>query len=148
MKLSTRSRYGLRFLVALAADKSGEPVYLGDLARGQDIPEKYLSKIVIPLKGAGLIGSTRGTRGGYVLAGEPKDITLREIVEILEGGINTVDCTQNKELCDRAGECVTREIWRGLDKQIYDYLEAITLASVVEKYLERLSETQPPIYYI
>ena len=148
MKLSTRSRYGLRFLVALAADKSGGPVYLGDLARQQDIPEKYLSKIVIPLKGAGLVSSTRGTRGGYVLARAPGQITVREVVESLEGGINIVDCAKSEGLCERAGECVTREIWHGMDKQIFDYLEGITLASIAEKYLERLSKKEPLTYQI
>ena len=148
MKLSTRSRYGLRFLVELAAHNKTGPVFLREISEKQKISEKYLSKLVIPLKGAKIISSIRGTGGGYFLARPPEKITLREIVEVLEGDIDPVACVGDKDVCSSAAECVTREIWCGLGKQIHDYLESLTLGTVVEKYLEHNKNKDPFNYHI
>ena len=132
MKLSTRSRYGVRMMHELALHYEGEPVILKDIAARQDISEKYLSKLVIPLKGASLVNSARGAHGGYTLSRHPSKITLLEIVEILEGGITPVECVKNEKLCGRSGSCTTRDVWCRLDRSISGFLASVTLEDLVQ----------------
>ena len=131
MKLSTRSRYGVRLMYELALRWGENPVILKDIALRQEISEKYLSKLIIPLKGAGMIISTRGSQGGYTLARDPSGITLLEIVRLLEGDITPVSCLKDMDICNRSSECGMRKIWAGLDKVISEYLEGITLEDIV-----------------
>src|SRR4030042_540461 len=95
MKLSTRTRYGVRLMVALALNYGKDPVFLKDIAKGENISEKYLSLIIIPLRGVNLVNSVRGAHGGYNLSKEPSQITLKEIVDVLEGECSLVDCVKN-----------------------------------------------------
>jgi Rrf2 family protein len=132
MKLSTRSRYGVRMMYELAMNYEKEPVIIKDIASRQDISEKYLSKLIIPLKGARLVNSARGSHGGYMLARDPSMITLREIVEILEGDITPVECVKNARVCDRSKNCPTRDIWCRLDKSISGFLDGITLKELMK----------------
>jgi Rrf2 family protein len=130
MTISTRSRYGLRLLIELAGRQGQGPVDLGAIARIQEIPEKYLSKLVIPLKGAGLLRSVRGSKGGYELGRAPSRIGLLEVVEALEGGISLLDCTGRPELCSRTQICPTRSVWVGLEEAMRSYLRGINLEDI------------------
>ena len=132
MKLSTRSRYGVRMMLDLAGHYGEKPVFLKDIAAREKISEKYLSLIVIPLKSAGLIRSIRGAQGGYILAREPKDITLRNIVEAVDGETCLVNCVKNPETCDRASTCPTRDLWQHLGSKISETLEHISLAQLAK----------------
>jgi Rrf2 family protein len=127
MKLSTRSRYGLRLLIELAKHRGEGPVFLGDVGRNQRISEKYLSKLVMPLKAAGYLRSSRGTGGGFVLARAPASISLLGVVEALEGGLSIIDCTGDPACCDRSVECTTRAIWGGLEAAMRGYLAKLSL---------------------
>ena len=80
MNISTRTRYGTRLMLELGLNYGKEPLLLREIAASQEISEKYLSQIIIPLKAAGLVNSFRGARGGYILAKPPKQITLNDIV--------------------------------------------------------------------
>ncbi len=133
MKLSTRSRYGVRMMVDLADHYGGNPVFLKDIACRQEISEKYLSLIVIPLRGAGLIQSTRGARGGYALSRKPSEITVLDILKALEGDISLVDCVGDEKGCRQSGECATRDVWDALSRSISDTLASVTLAELVER---------------
>ncbi len=148
MKLSTRSRYGLRLLVELALAPRDTTMFLGDVAKQQEISEKYLSKLVIPLRGANLIISRRGANGGYMLARDPKNITLKEIVEALEGELFPLDCVKDPEVCSRNPRCASHDVWVDLNKTISDYLDSITLKSIVENYKEKLAAKEPFVYTI
>jgi Rrf2 family protein len=132
MRISTRSRYGLRLLMELTRHDDGKPIFLNEIARNQDISEKYLSKLVIPLRGAGLVQSARGAHGGYVLGKKPEQITLREIIDCLEGGLGLIDCADNPKLCPRSGGCASRDVWSGLEKVMRDYCESLTLAQAAK----------------
>ncbi len=134
MKLSTKSRYSVRLMVDLALREPGHPVFLKDVARNQDLSEKYMSRLVIPLRGAGLVISARGAHGGYMLARDPKEITLLEIIEVSEGKITLVDCIANPETCNTVETCPTRGIWGRLENHITTYLKGITLADIAEEY--------------
>ena len=136
MKLSTRSRYGVRLLLELALHYERGALQLSNIAKTQEISEKYLGQLVIQLKGSGLISSERGKKGGYFLTRAPKDITLKEVVEKLEGDLCLVDCTENESECPRKDSCVTRDIWKYLSQQMTDTLAGITLQDLVDKTLK------------
>jgi len=110
MKLSTRTRYGVRLMLALARNHGQGSVFLRDVAKAEEISEKYLSQIIIPLRGAGLVSSSRGVHGGYALARSPAEITLRQIVAPLEGDC-LVDCVNNPAACPRVLTCASRDVW-------------------------------------
>lgn len=133
MKLSTRSRYGTRLLLDLAQHYDQGPVQLGDIAKRQDISVKYLEQIIIPLKKARFIESVRGPKGGHALARPPEEITVAEIVALLEDGATLVECTERAEVCGRAGTCPTRLIWKDASQAMFDKLKSVTLADLVEK---------------
>lgn len=128
--ISTRSRYGLRLLIDLAQKPIGETVDLHSIAVRQAIPEKYLSKLASVLLGAGLIHSVRGAKGGYSLARKPEDIDLFTVVEVLEGRLSLLECTQDPGACPRSPNCGARSLWGGLEEAVRSYLGSKTLASV------------------
>jgi Rrf2 family protein len=131
MKLSTRARYGVRLMLALAVNYGKGPVFLKDIARGEDISEKYLSLIMIPLRTAGLVNSTRGAYGGYNLARDPAQINLKDILDLLEGESCLVDCVRDPSLCPRVSTCVSRDIWTLLGGKISEVLGSINLQDLV-----------------
>ena len=141
MKLSTRTRYGVRLMVALAENYGKTSVFLKDIAKGEDISEKYLSLIIIPLRGVGLVNSIRGAHGGYNLAKEPSQITLKEIVDVLEGDCSLVDCVKNPSSCSRVPICASHDIWENIGNTISEALSSITLDMVVKKNQEKASNT-------
>jgi Rrf2 family iron-sulfur cluster assembly transcriptional regulator len=132
MKLSTRGRYGTRMMLDLAQHLDMGPVQIGDIAKRQEISVKYLEQLIIPLKKANYIKSVRGPRGGHMLAVSPEKITVGEIVKILEGGIDLTDCIGNPDICDRSDHCVTRDIWAEATEAMFDKLNAVTLAKMIE----------------
>ena len=132
MKLSTRSRYGVRMMADLAENFGKKSVFLKDIAKREEISEKYLSIIIIPLRGAGLIQSMRGAHGGYTLAKRPEEITIKDIFDALEGKICLVECIDNPKECPRVGICPTRDIWSVLGEKIRETLSSVTLADLVK----------------
>jgi Rrf2 family transcriptional regulator, iron-sulfur cluster assembly transcription factor len=133
VKLSTKSRYGTRLLVDMAQHHNQGPVQLGEIARRQNISVKYLEQIIIPLKKAHYVQSMRGPKGGHVLAKPPEEITIAEIVALLEDGSSLVECTENAEVCERADSCPTRLIWKEASQAMFDRLKSITLADLVQR---------------
>lgn len=134
MRLSTRSRYGVRMMFEFALKFNQGPVFLKEVAKMQGISFKYLSKLVIPLKSAGLLQSVRGANGGYMLAKHPSEITIRMIVEKLEGDVSLVECAENPQVCKRNVDCVARTIWKKADEAIMQVLDGITLQDMVDEY--------------
>ena len=133
MKISTKARYGTRALLDLALNANGEIVQLKDVAARQALSPSYLEHLFIPLIAAGLVKSTRGSRGGVALARPAREIYLREIVEALEGPIYLVDCLNGSNDCPRSGACATQDIWGELNDAIGGVLDKTTLADLVEK---------------
>ncbi len=133
MRLSTRSRYGVRLMLTLGISEKEGPVFLKDIARAEDISEKYLSQIIIPLKAKGLVSTFRGAHGGYLLGRPAPEIRLLEIIESLEGDLGLVDCVGNRDVCGRSTGCVTRDIWEEMSGLLVNYLNTITLGDLVQK---------------
>jgi Rrf2 family protein len=125
--ISSRSRYGLRFLIDLAQRGADGPIDLGSIAERQAIPETYLAKLVVPLRNAGIIRSARGAKGGYELTRTPREIAVLEVVEVLEGRSALLECTDRPDLCARSADCPTLPIWIGLEKAMHDYLKNVSV---------------------
>ncbi len=138
MRITTRSRYGTRMMVELAVHHEKGPVQLGEIARRQKLSVKYLEQLIIPLKKAGLIKSHRGARGGYALARSPEEITVWEVVSILEGDEGVTPCVHYPDLCEMSPICPTRDVWDLLTEVIRETLARITIADLARKYQERL----------
>lgn len=132
MKLSTRSRYGIRMMYELALQYGQGFIFLKDISYNQDISEKYLGQLIIPLRSSGLVISSRGAHGGYSLAKAPDQITLYDIVNVLEGSTCVVDCVKEPSICSRTGSCPTISVWKDFDKTITDFLQGRTLESLVD----------------
>ena len=132
MKVSTRGRYALRLMLDLAMNNTGEPVRLKDVAKRQEISEKYLEQIISILNKAGFVKSVRGPAGGYSLKRKPEEYTVGMILRLTEGSLAPVACLeQNSVECPRMGDCHTLPMWRKLNTMINDYFDGITLADLV-----------------
>ena len=143
MKLSTKGRYGARFMLDLALHYGEGPIPLKDIAKRQQISEKYLWNLIGPLRTAGLMNSVRGSQGGYVIAKPPAQINLKDIVHAVEGPLCLVDCVGDPSLCERAKICVTWDIWGDISHRLQQTLESITLKDMVEG-----QESKPLTYTI
>jgi len=133
MKLSTRSRYGTRLMLDMAEHYHDGPIHLMKIAQRQGISVKYLEQIIIPLKKAQYVKSVRGPKGGHILAKPPEEITVGEIVALLEEGMSLVDCSYDEAVCERSEICPTRHIWREAAQAMFGRLESITLADLLKK---------------
>ena len=125
--------------MALLALKYGQAtVFLKDIAKAENISEKYLSLIIIPLRRVGLVNSVRGAHGGYSLAKDPSQITLKEIVDVLEGDCSLVDCVKNPSVCPRVPICASHDIWEMIGGKISETLSSITLDTLVKMNQEKV----------
>ncbi len=128
-------------MVALALNYDKGLVLLKDIAKGEDISEKYLSQIIIPLRGVGLVNSSRGAHGGYSLAKDPSQITIKEIMDVLEGDCSLVDCVKDPSRCPRVPICASHDIWAIIGGKISETLSAITLDRLVRINQEKAQKT-------
>ena len=132
MLISTRGRYALRIMADLAERQSEGFVPLKDLARCQEISEKYLESITKLLVKAGLLEGLRGKGGGYRLVKPPEKCTLEEILLLTEDTLAPVSCLEpGAAACPRAADCRTLPVWEGLDGLIRDYLRQRSLADLL-----------------
>lgn len=135
MKLSTKGRYGLRAMLDMALSEEAGPIASHTIAKRQDISERYLEQLLIPLKQSGLVKSIRGSQGGYILGRAPKDISVGDIIRVLEGPLAPVDCVNelNPDDCKRADSCVTRIIWAKVRDSIAEVLDSYSLEDLVNE---------------
>ncbi|MGP7969089.1 MAG: RrF2 family transcriptional regulator [Desulfobaccales bacterium] len=131
MKLSAKSRYGTRLMLDMAQHYQEGPIHLAQVATRQGISVKYLEQIIIPLKKADYIRSVRGPKGGHTLALAPEEITVGEIVALLEKGTSLAECAHNDKVCERSQSCLTRWLWKEAGRALFDKLYSITLADVM-----------------
>ena len=133
MRLSTRSRYGIRALTALAAKEQPEGRCAREIADEEELSKKYLESILAQLRTAGFVRSVRGAHGGYVLAREPAELSVGEIIRVLEGSLAFVECVEDSSYCPRAEDCVTRYIWIEAEKALAQTFDGITIAELVAR---------------
>ena len=133
MKVSTRGRYALRLMLDLALNNTGEAVSLKDIARRQDISDKYLEQIISILNKAGYVRSVRGAQGGYMLKMEPQNYTVGMILRQTEGSLAPVACIEDDEIvCDRQQQCVTSIVYKKINDAISGVVDNITLQDLVD----------------
>ena len=134
MKISTRGRYGIRLMLALALNYNNGTIPLKTIAKDQGISEKYLEQIINPLTKSGLVKSFRGAQGGYKLTKAPSECTVGEILRVLEGDLAPVACAASVHpaLCPRLDDCVTTEVWRRIGEAINNVVDNITLADLLK----------------
>ena len=139
MIFSTKSEYGVRVMVELARRGGAEPVALAEIAEHEGLPPAYLEHLVARLRRAGLVESRRGAHGGYLLAREPAQITMAEVVEALEGRIAPIECFSStpdgtihcvREF-DAERVCTTKILWTRVRAAILDTLQETTLAELI-----------------
>lgn len=134
MLISTRGRYALRVMADLAGRPAEGYVPLRDIARRQEISEKYLEAIIKTLVRAKLLSGVRGKGGGYKLTRAPEKYTVGEILRLTEDSLAPVAClAENAGPCERASACLTLPVWQGLGRVINEYLDGITLADLLQR---------------
>ena len=133
MKISTKGRYALRMLLDLAMYQGDGYVALKDVATRQGISKKYLEQIMPMFNKSDLLRTNRGFQGGYRLARRPDQCTVGEILRLTEGSLSPVACLDSDPVdCERAGECMTLPMWRGLAEVINEYLDSVTLQDLLD----------------
>lgn len=149
MKLSTRSRYGLRAMIAMAMNENNGQMMAKEIAEKQSLPLTYLEQLMVALRKAGLVNATRGAKGGYLLANTPDEITLANIIEALDGPISIADCSDIANCCLDPAVCSLKEVFEGANNLLHGYFQEISLAELVES--QRRKELENPkgsMYYI
>ena len=143
LKLSTKGRYGSRLMVMLGMYYGKGTLLLKDIADHEDVSEGYLEQIVPLLKAADLIYAERGAHGGYALSRAPDKITLKDVVQALEGSLAPVECVDRPQVCDRIDICVTMDLWTDLKNSILRTLEKVTIKDMVRKQKKKLKGKAP-----
>ena len=137
MIISTRGRYATMAMLDLARHYGESPVLVKDIARRQEISERYLEHLLISLKVAGMVRSTRGTHGGFTLSRPPSQIRLSEIIQVMEGSMAPTECVDEPEAYPGAASCAVRDIWLEVKRAMGGVLESVTLQDLVERQAEK-----------
>jgi len=133
MKLSTRSRYGVRAILEVALHHGKGPLQTKVIAQRQGISLKYLEQVMGSLKSGGFVRSFRGSKGGYILAKQPNQIKLSDVFKALEGPLIMVECLDDLDYCAQIADCVAREVWAQVQGAIEAVLDSITLQDLVDR---------------
>lgn len=133
MRISTKGRYGLRILLDLAAHQAdARPRLIREIAKSQQISEKYVSRLILALRDAGIVDSLRGARGGYSIAKPLDQVTLLEAIETMEGPLEVVECLAGSSECERAATCGPRQFWRQFNNEICAILQKYTVQDLFD----------------
>lgn len=135
MRLSTRGHYGLKAMFELAKNYGSGPISLRTVAERQNLSDHYLEQLIAVLRKAGLVKSVRGAQGGYVLAREPSEIKVGDVVRVLEGPIAPVFCVSEKDpgCCDEVDYCITRTVWVRVRDALATVMDSISLADMCQE---------------
>jgi Rrf2 family protein len=139
MKVNTRVRYGLRAILTIARGYGGPPVSISTISEEQDISGKYLEQVVSPLRRAGLVTSQKGVKGGYVLAREPREVNLWDVIQALDAHPHLVECVDDPSTCNRSDCCVAHDVWKLLDGRLQDFWRGFTLQDLLTETSETAS---------
>lgn len=147
MKISTKGRYGLRALVDLAAQREVSPISLSSVAERQNLSLNYMEQVFGTLRKAGIVNSVKGPSGGYMLARKADVITVKEVLETLEGTFSIVDGERGEAQRDPVQMAIESLVWSQIDKHVNEFLEQKTIQDIVEEHLQ-LAGTEQLMYYI
>lgn len=132
---STRGEYGVRLMVELARHHGTGPISLTEIAQHEDLPRPYLEQLVVNLREAGLVTSTRGAHGGYALARDPARIRMGEVIRALEGPLAPMVCASedptHAALCGRSGFCTVNLLWVKVRSAVAEALDSVLLSDLI-----------------
>jgi len=135
IRLSTKGRYATRIMIYLAAHNRDQPATTQEIAEGEHITSDYVVQILMRLKTAGLVESRRGVKGGFVLARDPADITVADVLEATEGTIQLVACDDD-EPCQWSSQCVTRKVWDAANDALQEVFASRTIGQLANERLQ------------
>ncbi len=133
MKVSSKCRYGIRAVLEIAKNQTGEPTRRKDISESQGIPSSYLENILITLKHNKIVTSVRGVGGGFILKKLPEEITLLEIFEALQGDLTLLDCIDTPQGCDRFQDCIIRPVWIEMQEAQKEVLRKTTVRNLLDR---------------
>jgi Rrf2 family protein len=145
LRVSMRTDYGLRAAIELATRFGEPPISSAEVASRQEIPEPYLDQLLVSLRKAGIVRSSRGPLGGHALARDPREVSVAEVIAALEGRTPPSACFDDRGQCQLGASCPQREVWTELERLVWDHLEAISLADLVARQSQLESRA---MYYI
>lgn len=133
MRISTKGRYAIRLMLDLATNSGEGPISIKDIAKRQEVSEKYLEQIISVLNKSGYVQSIRGAQGGYILRKSPAEYTVGMILRTTEGSLDPVECVNSEGAeCERMDKCVTVEIWKRISDAVSGVVDSITLQDLME----------------
>lgn len=133
MELTRKGEYAIRGIVFLAKQPAGKVILVSDVAEATGVSQTFLAKIFQSFAKLGLVNSFRGTGGGFVLGRPPSRITLRQVVEAVEGPIMPNRCLSGEGQCSREDECMVHPVWRKVQGEIASILDSVTLEDLAKE---------------
>ena len=147
MQITRAAEYAIRGVLYLCQQPEGSICLLSEISERQKIPPSFLSKIFQSLSRAGIVSSSRGTGGGFMLVKDPHDITLLDVIEAIEGQISLNMCLSNGQMCEQRPTCAVHSVWREAQNHLLELLKNKTFAELAEenqKLLEEVSREPQP----
>ena len=133
MRLSTKSRYGVRALFDIAYHSQGLPTPIKEISRRQEVTPRYLEQIFQRLKKAGIVKSVRGPKGGYYLSRKPEEVVVSDIIRAMGESIEPIFCVRplkGRKRCRRESKCPARMVWSEVGRRLVEYLDSVSLAGM------------------
>lgn len=140
MRLSTKAQYAVQAMVSLALHGDGNPVTLKEIAGREQLSLTYLEQLFVKLRRSGLVESTRGPGGGYVLGFPAEQIRVAQIIDSVEETLVPVSCMDESGHCGCTDQCITHSVWQGLAERIREFLSSITLDDLTREAKEKLKK--------
>ncbi len=147
MKISTKGRYGLRAMVDLAVNSTGDYVALNSIAERQDVSENYMEQVFSMLRKAGLVKSIKGAQGGYILSDNPANIKVGTILRVLEGDLFIADDESRNPAVSSIQNLLKRNVWDRINESINNVVDGITLEDLANDY-RKMNEGYSMMFYI
>lgn len=131
MQITKAESYGLLGVIYLAQQEKSRRVPLSEIARSQDVPEKFLAKIFQYLTKGGIVRSHRGVRGGFALLREPEDLTFCDVIEAIQGPCHLIMCLPDAKRCKKSSKCPVRVVMQDAEENLKRVFESYTIADVI-----------------
>jgi Rrf2 family iron-sulfur cluster assembly transcriptional regulator len=139
MRITTRGRYALRAILAMAKiGKNDVPVSIKSLSEQENISSVFLEQIFFKLRKAGIVSSIRGPGGGFCFVRPPDQLTVKDILDAAGENLELIFCDKRKDNCDKIGDCLSHHVWLEVNELVKDYFSKITIDSIMLKYMDKL----------
>lgn len=133
MELTRKADYAIRGMIYLAGLSEGQIALIGEIAEAAQVPPAFLAKILQHFVKAGLVSSSRGATGGFSLTKSPEQITLREIIETIEGPFTPNRCVMGNDACSLSRTCPVHPVWRRIQSTVQGMLDEVTLKTMITR---------------